>query len=123
MFHILVAEDEPHIARLIEFKLSRDGRQVKVVSDGVEATEVLEEEVWSLIILDLMMPRLDGWGVLRHLRETSQYSDVPVLILTAQGIAKEKARAAEWGVTHFLQKPFDPDELSLKVNELLGEAK
>lgn len=121
---ILLAEDEEHIARLIGFKLGRDGCDVVVAPDGQRAVQEFEAGAaagtatlgWSLVILDVMMPRLDGWEVLRRIRATEAGKAVPILMLTAKGQAA--SQAAELGATEFLKKPFDPDELSRVVRRL-----
>jgi len=116
---ILLAEDEEHIAKLVEFKLARDGYQIFLAKNGQEAIEQFGTHNWSLIILDIMMPVYDGWQVLQALR-LSQWASIPVLMLTAKGSQKDVSLAAELGATQFLRKPFDPNELSLTVKKILG---
>ncbi|MGZ3699148.1 MAG: response regulator transcription factor [Bdellovibrionota bacterium] len=116
---ILIAEDEEHIAKLVAFKLSREGYAVTVACDGGEAVARLPERPWSLVILDVMMPVHDGWHVLKTLRASAQ-PDIPVLMLTAKSYQKDVANAAELGATHFLKKPFDPNELALMVRKIVG---
>lgn len=115
--HILLAEDDEHIARLIVFKLERDGYKVTVAKHGLEAIDLLPLQAWSLIVLDVMMPVADGWKVLKHLRQTGEAS-VPVLMLTAKAHQSDLAEAAQLGATHFIKKPFDPAELSAWVKKL-----
>lgn len=115
---ILLAEDEAHIAKLVEFKLSRDGFELSVAENGQVAIDRLKDGPWALIILDVMMPVCDGWQVLQAIREDSALGEVPVLMLTAKGQQKDMANAAEMGATHYLKKPFDPGELSETVKRL-----
>lgn len=119
MNRILLAEDEEHIARLIEFKLKKEGHQVRVARNGVEALEFFPEAEWSLIILDVMMPILDGWQVLKEVR--TKNPDVPILMLTAKSSETDINRSTELGATRFLKKPFDPAALARVVKECIVE--
>lgn len=117
---VLLAEDEEHIARLISFKLERDGFTVMVAKNGEEALSLFPTRDWSAVILDVMMPVRDGWQVLKEIR--SRDTDVPVLMLTAKGDPQAIASAAELGATDFVKKPFDPSALSAKVREVIRES-
>ncbi|MCM2276443.1 MAG: response regulator [Oligoflexia bacterium] len=114
---ILLAEDEEHIARLIAFKLTKEGFEITVARDGGEALALLETHAWTLAILDVMMPVHDGWAVLRALRARSA---IPVLMLTARGDAQAVSESARLGATHFMKKPFDLNELAATVKRLAG---
>ena len=116
---ILVAEDEPHIAKLVEFKLNKEGYEVHVAPNGGVAIERLKERPWSLLILDVMMPVKDGWEVLRFVRSQAEFRSLPILMLTAKGAQKDMASAAELGATQFLKKPFDPAELAAMVKRIV----
>lgn len=115
---ILLAEDEEHIAKLVAFKLEREGFDVRVAPNGEEALRMLAEGGWTLVILDVMMPLIDGWEVLRRTRESPATATLPVLMLTAKGGRKDMASAAELGATRYLRKPFDPSELAKVVREM-----
>jgi two-component system, OmpR family, alkaline phosphatase synthesis response regulator PhoP len=115
---ILVAEDEEHIAKLVHFKLTREGFQVTIAKNGQEAIDLLKARPWALVILDIMMPIADGWTVLKSLRAMPELSHLPVLMLTAKGYQKDAANAAELGAQHFLKKPFDPSELAALVKKM-----
>lgn len=118
---VLLAEDESHIAKLVEFKLNKDGMDVTWAKNGAEAIAILEQEGhWDLVILDVMMPICDGWEVLKKIRGDGRWSALPVLMLTAKGHQRDMANAAELGATHFLKKPFDPVELSSLAQRLSG---
>jgi DNA-binding response OmpR family regulator len=117
----LLAEDEEHIARLIEFKLKKEGHSVVVARNGVEALERWPGQIWSLVILDVMMPILDGWNVLKEIRRTDP--NVPVLMLTAKSSETDISKSAELGATRFLKKPFDPAELARVVQETMANQK
>jgi DNA-binding response OmpR family regulator len=116
---ILLAEDEEHIARLVAYKLAREGYAVEHARDGMEALTWLPDRPWSLVILDVMMPLLDGWEVLRRIRAEPATHAVPVLMLTAKSQQRDLANAAELGATRFLGKPFDPAELARTVREMV----
>lgn len=120
MNRILLAEDEEHIALLIEFKLKKEGHSVCVARNGIEALERWPEGGWSLVVLDVMMPILDGWNVLKEIRRTD--SKVPVLMLTAKSSETDVSKSVELGATRFLKKPFDPAELALVVKECIAGA-
>jgi len=116
---ILLAEDEPTIAKLIEFKIRKDGHEVTVARNGLEALTFIESKSWDLIILDVMMPGKTGWEVLQELRSRSQFITTPVIMLTAKGREEDRNHAAQLGATDFLRKPFDPAELSKMVAKWL----
>ena len=119
---ILLAEDEEHIAKLVSFKLGKEGFSVTIARNGQEAVDLLEAKPWCLVILDIMMPIKTGWEVLRVLREHPKESikELSVLMLTAKGLHKEVANAAELGVQQYLKKPFDPNELAQVVKKLVN---
>ena len=117
---ILIAEDEDHIAKLVSFKLSKEGYSVTVARNGKEAIDQLLAKRWSLLILDVMMPICDGWQVLKQARSTPEISSIPVLMLTAKSYSQDITNAAELGATQFLKKPFDPANLALVVKKLVS---
>lgn len=116
---ILIADDEEHIAKLVQFKLSREGYEVQVAHNGQEAIDMLEAAHWALLILDITMPIKDGWEVLKYVRSQPSLKLLPVLILTAKGGQKDLAHAADLGATQYLKKPFDPNELASAVRLLM----
>lgn len=119
---ILIAEDEEHIARLIEFKLRKDGWIAQIAPDGGQASSLLKTEDWDLLVLDIMMPVKDGWQVLRELRASAKNAAIPVLMLTAKGRTERLlAQDPAWGRFELLAKPFDPGTLSAHIRALLGE--
>ena len=112
---VLLAEDEIHIAKLVIFKLEKEGYQVVHAKDGREAIARLPEQIWATIILDVMMPHCDGWEVLRTVRASELTKTTPVLMLTAKAMPQDQANSASLGATEFLRKPFDPAELARSV--------
>ena len=116
---ILVVDDDRQIARLVEFNLQRHGYAVTTAHDGVQALEKVAQDKPDLIILDIMMPRLDGWEVMNRLQSSMETMNIPVIFLTAQ--TSDAAVAAGWrsGASCYLTKPFNPDEMLLMVKRLL----
>jgi len=116
---ILIAEDEEHIAKLVSFKLEREGFSVTVAKNGQEAVDRVLSRPWSLLILDVMMPLKDGWQVLKEVRSMPALAGLPVLMLTAKGVQQDISNAAELGATEFIKKPFDPAHLAATVRKLI----
>lgn len=115
---VLLAEDEEHIAKLIRFILVKEGFDVTHAKDGQEAVDLLTKEKWNLITLDVMMPHVDGWGVLKAIRSKPEMNSIPVLMLTAKGQKDDESVAQGLGATDYLKKPFDPKELARVAKEL-----
>jgi two-component system KDP operon response regulator KdpE len=113
---ILVVDDEPPIVRLVRSKLLADGYSVETAGSGEEAIAFLDHERPDLIILDLMMPGIDGFETLRRVRAKSQ---VPVILLTARSGDADVSRGFHSGADDYLTKPFNPDELALRVAAVL----
>ena len=119
--HVLVADDEPHIGRIIKMKLEQGPFRVTLVYDGQEAMDVLQrEDDVALVLLDLMMPRLTGLDVLAKMRADDRLKDVPCIILTAAGQEAQQRRALSLGASDFLTKPFSPKKLFARAAELAG---
>jgi DNA-binding response OmpR family regulator len=119
--HILVADDEPHIGRIIKMKLEQGPFRVSLAYDGQEALDFINaDEHLDLALLDLMMPRLSGLDVLRQVRSQERFKSLPCIILTAGGEAKHERDALALGATQFLTKPFSPKKLYALVARLTG---
>lgn len=113
---ILVVDDEPHIIELASLYLKQDGFRVISAADGVEALERIAQEKPALVVLDLMLPRLDGWEVCKRVRAES---DLPILMLTARDDDIDKIVGLELGADDYLTKPFNPRELVARVKAIL----
>jgi two-component system KDP operon response regulator KdpE len=113
---ILVVDDEPAIVRLTRARLQADGYGVITAGRGEEALPLVEDERPDLVLLDLMMPGIDGYETLRRIRQTSQ---VPVIMLTARAGDADKLKGFETGADDYLTKPFNPDELAARVHAML----
>lgn len=119
--HVLVADDEPHIGRIIKMKLEQGPFRVTLAYDGREALEVLERNAdVGLVVLDVMMPHLSGLDVLEAIRADERWRNLPCIILTAAGQDQQHERAQELGVDEFLTKPFSPKRLYARAAELTG---
>ncbi|HJQ21611.1 MAG TPA: response regulator [Gemmatimonadaceae bacterium] len=121
--HVLVADDEPHIGRIIKMKLEQGPFRVTLAYDGREAMDALEREAdIELVLLDLMMPHLTGLDVLAKMRDDKRWKHLPCIILTAAGQEQQHQRALELGASEFLTKPFSPKKLYQRAAELTGLA-
>jgi two-component system KDP operon response regulator KdpE len=113
---VLVTDDDAPILRLVRAKLQADGYAVFTAMTGQEALEVFEREQPDIIILDMMMPVMDGLETLKRIR---QESNVPIIFLTARTGGADKVRSLDLGADDYVTKPFDPDELSARVAAIL----
>jgi CheY-like chemotaxis protein len=121
MRHVLVADDEPHIGRIIKMKLEQGPFRVTLAYDGREALEALEREGdIDLVLLDLMMPELSGLDVLARIRADERWKSLPCIILTAAGQDAQHREAMSLGASEFLTKPFSPKKLYARTAELAG---
>ena len=114
---VLVIEDEAHIADGIRLNLSIQGYQVKIAADGLEGLEQWRSWEPDLIILDIMLPMIDGFSILKTIRRSDE--KIPVLILSARGDTKDKVKGLRYGVDDYLSKPFDLEEFLLRVDRLI----
>ncbi|MBQ4165644.1 MAG: response regulator transcription factor [Oscillospiraceae bacterium] len=121
MFNILVVDDHAHIRRLYEYTLEKNGYKPFPASNGREALELLESNHIDLILLDVMMPEMDGYTFLRTLREGG--SEIPVLVITARDGADDVRKAFTLGTDDFMVKPVDEIEMLLRIKALMRRAK
>lgn len=121
--HVLVADDEPHIGRIIQTKLEQGSFRVTLVGDGLQALRALEDHPdIALVLLDLMMPELSGFEVLARLRADPRWKTLPCVILTAAGHDEQRADALRLGASDFITKPFSPKRILALVTELTASA-
>jgi len=118
---VLLIEDEPNIIEAISFVLSRDGYTVHTHEDGETAMDKLRAATPDMVILDVMLPGKSGFDILRDMRDEAQTADLPVLMLTAKGQAKDRELALRLGADHFMTKPFSNREVREHVRNVLGE--
>ena len=119
MARVLVIDDEPDVRWLIRMSLERAGHEVLDAEDGLRGIALAMKQRPEIIVLDLMMPVMDGYGVLAELAKDPRTAAIPVVVLSAKAIPDEAGRAAAAGAQRFLEKPFDPDELAIELAELL----
>jgi DNA-binding response OmpR family regulator len=117
---ILLVDDEPDLVRVVSLRLKASGYDVDVAYDGHQAIEKIKGNHPDLVILDLMLPKLDGYKVCRLIKFDERTRNIPVLIFTARAQAEDVALATECGANGYLNKPFSPDALLSKLKELLG---
>ena len=108
---MLLVDDDPVIVRLLEVNFRLEGFEVDAAGSGIEAVEKARADRPDLVLLDVMMPGLDGWETCRRLRETPGLADVPVVFLSARAQEDDVARGYALGVVGYVTKPFDPQEL------------
>jgi len=116
MTRILVVDDDPHLRELVGVFLVQEGFEVVPAADGQHALETLASTKVDLVVLDIMMPRMDGWELCKELRE---HYDMPLLMLTAKGETSQKLKGFQLGTDDYLVKPFEPVELVARVKALL----
>jgi len=116
---ILVAEDEPDIRGLIKFSLEFVGLKVVEAADGLDAVEKALQEIPDLILLDVRMPKLNGYEACERLKEYESTRTIPVVFLSARGQEEEIKRGLELGAAEYILKPFAPDQLQQRVLSML----
>ena len=117
---VLLVEDEDALRRVMKDLLEREGFVVFEAEDGVKALDEIDRAAPDIVVLDLNLPRLDGYGVLSHLRARPATQDLPVIVLTAKGDEDSEVRVFEFGASDYLTKPFRPRALSARLHSLLA---
>lgn len=117
---ILAVDDDVDICELIEVNLEKEGHFVEVASGGGEAITKLKSEEYDLLILDLGMPGIDGWEVLKEVKANEKTKNLPVIILTGKTEERDMLKGYESGAETYLVKPFDPGTLRAVVKDLIG---
>jgi DNA-binding response OmpR family regulator len=119
---ILIADDEPHMLRVTELSLKKGGFEILLARNGREAVTRTLSEKPDLIVLDVMMPELDGFGALQELKATPAVANIPVIMLTARGQAVAREEAVRSGAALYLTKPFSPSQLLTEAKRIMGVA-
>ena len=117
---VLVADDDPDILALVRFRLERDGYEVLSAPDGETALDLAMARTPDLAVLDVMMPRLDGYEVTRRLREHGPTTTIPIILLTARVQEPDLERGFEAGADDYVTKPFSPQALGERIQAALG---
>jgi len=120
--HILIVDDEPSIVISLEFLMRREGFEVSVATDGEEALQALARRTPDLVILDIMLPKLNGFEVCQRIRADARWLGIKVLMLTAKGRETEVAKGLGVGADAYVTKPFSTRDLVAQVKRLLGQA-
>ena len=119
MYHILVVDDEEMIRKLIAKYAVYEGHSVTEAADGMEAIEQVKNGTFDLMVIDIMMPELDGFSACREIRKFSQ---IPIIMLSARGEEYDKINGFELGIDDYVVKPFSPKELMLRINAVMKRA-
>jgi len=118
---ILVVDDEPDIRTLCKVNLEYEGYEVLEASDGAEALEIVHDQRPDLIVLDLMMPKMDGWEVMKQLKGSAETSTIPVLFLTSKADQTSQIQGWDEGIAEYITKPFNPIVLSRCIQKALTD--
>jgi len=118
---VVIADDDPDIRRLVEMTVTNAGCDVTVASDGEEALERVRDSMPDLVILDVLMPRRDGWEVARALKSDPATREVPVMFLTSRGQEHDVLEGFDSGAVDYMVKPFSPRELQVRVRAVLAK--
>jgi phosphate regulon transcriptional regulator PhoB len=119
---ILVVDDEPDLVELVSYNLKKEGFKVSAASNGEDALERVRKGEFNLVILDLMLPGIQGVELCRMLRNNPKTETIPIIMLTAKGEVADKIRGLETGADDYMTKPFSPKELVARVNTVLRRA-
>lgn len=117
---VVIAEDDAQIANLVRFKLEKSGYDVLVGENGKRGLELIREHQPDLVILDVMMPIMDGFEVLRTMKSEEPTREIPVIMLTARSMEEDILKGFEAGAVDYLTKPFSVSELAVRVNSILA---
>ena len=122
MMRVLAVDDDPQILQLLQLTLGLDGFDVSTASNGGEALECIAEDAPDVVLLDVMMPGVDGWEVCERLKADAATRDLPVVFLSARSQLADRTRGMELGATAFMTKPFDPTELHNLLQDIAANA-
>jgi DNA-binding response OmpR family regulator len=118
---VVIADDDPDIRRLVQITVSNAGCDVTVASDGEQALELIRKSPPDLVILDVLMPRMDGWEVARELKADPLTQGVPIMFLTSRGQEHDVLEGFNSGAADYMVKPFSPRELQVRVRAVLSK--
>lgn len=119
---LLLIDDDPNLILLVKDYLEFRGYQVKTAENGQEALDLLQDEIPDMIICDVMMPQMDGYSFVEHVRKDARTSWIPVLFLSAKGQSQDRVKGLNTGADVYMVKPFEPEELVAQVESSLKQA-
>lgn len=119
---ILVVEDEPHIVDLLSFLMKQAGYVVRIARDGDSAIRMIEDRRPDLVLLDIMLPRQNGYDVCLRIRQTPAWADIKVIMLSAKGRDFDRSKGLQLGADDYVTKPFSNREIVDRVNQLLARS-
>lgn len=118
---VVIADDDPDIRRLVQITVSNAGCDVTVAADGEQALELIRQSPPDLVILDVLMPRMDGWEVAKELKSDPLTRSVPIMFLTSRGQEHDVLEGFNSGAADYMVKPFSPRELQVRVRAVLSK--
>lgn len=118
---VLIVDDEPNIVLSLEFLMEEAGYHVRSVRDGREALDAVRQEVPDLILLDIMLPKLDGYEVCREIRANAAWNDIRIIMLTAKGREVDQEKGIAFGADEYITKPFSTREVVERVKNILEQ--
>ena len=118
---MLTVDDSPSVRKLVKFTLKAKGFQVSSASDGEEALDLIKQENFDAIILDINMPRMNGLEFLKHIKANDEYASIPVIMLTTEGQDDDKDKAVSLGATAYMVKPFKPTQLLTLIEKIVPD--
>jgi len=119
MEKILIVDDEPNIVMSLEYLFKKENFEVFIARDGIEAIEIVENNMLDIILLDVMMPKVDGYKVLKHLKDRENFKNIKVIFLSAKNKMKDIELGLELGADKYISKPFSTKNLVKEVKQLL----
>src|SRR5258706_2932522 len=117
--HVLIVDDSPSVRRVVGNMLKQHGWEIQVARDGVEALEMITQETPAAVLLDIEMPRMDGYELMATVRAQEQYRTLPIVILTPRAATKHQQRAMQLGASGYLVKPYQDEEMLNILNALV----
>ena len=121
MKNLLIVDDEPNIVMSLEYIFKKENFEIFIARDGAEAIEIVENTIPDIILLDIMMPNVDGYQVLNHLKSNDALAKIKVIILSAKNKTSDIELGLKLGVNKYIPKPFSTKKLVIEVNELLNK--
>jgi two-component system, OmpR family, phosphate regulon response regulator PhoB len=120
---ILIIEDDRHISKLVKYNLEKSGYYATIADDGEEGLEILKKHPQDLVILDVMLPKIDGFELCRLVKQDEKLKNIPIILLTAKGEEVDRVVGLELGADDYVVKPFSPRELMLRIKAILRRRK